>query len=473
MKVLETGLYYKVFLLISLLFVLGSYQFSQVNNIFSFGIRNENNFDDKTHISYNNDTIPNNNSNNISLNENWIFTDRETESKKDTGNILENYTSIIPKKSINSSDGESITIGSGISDYIKPASVFAESINKLLVIFRDNDFGDEYLFVINGSNILDYTKTKISGNNVLNIDGFQLDETGNKIYAYGDYQYLVSSIYEVKYGLGKTFKNHSLFVIDPFTSKIEDSITLWTQEAEGDETRISDIFINPSLNNLIAVSTDEGDLDDIYVIKENPLRVESVFSAYDLFGEGNLNNAIYQQSKNILYTCDGYDSLLGIDLNNQNILKKNLSNILCPTYLTSAGNKGFFIDHLKDKFVFVDLDTGKSTTILSGGNFSSINWDMHNDKTVLLIGHSISSDEHSCYSSADTSQHSNSYIIEIDVTDEKIKSIYGFDNIYIDDIIENPNQDKAYVMTTEKISDPNRCYLNLKLLDRDILTTTR
>lgn len=469
MKSLKPDIFYGFLLLISPFLITGFYQISHVNYVFSIGIQDGNTFNEIIPISYSSNII---NDSGIALNELLVRDDLNYTVKNNTDKTLKDFASIIHKKSFSNLDDKSIMIGYGISEFVEPVSVFAESLNKLLVIFGDNDSDNEYLFVINGSNILEYNKTQISGNDVLDIDGFRFDETDNKIYAYGDYHYLEGSIYDIKYGLGTSFQNHSIFAIDPTTSKIEASITLSTQESEGDETRISDLFINSNTNDLIVVSTDEGDLDDIHIVKKNPLRVESVFSAYDLLGEGGLYNVMYDGNKNILYTCNEDNSLIGVELSNKNMLKKNLSDILCPTYLNPLGNKGFFIDHLKDEFGFVDLDNGKSTTILSGGNFSSINWGKQDNKTAFLIGHSISMDEHSCYSSANTSHYSNSYIIEIDVFAEKIKSIYEFDNMYIDDIIENPNQDTIYALATEKISHSNRCYLNLKLLNLDISPNT-
>lgn len=216
------------------------------------------------------------------------------------------------------------------SDFDDSNFKFITSINKLLLIDSNNDdFENEsYLTEINGSNISNYTEKQISGNNVLHIDGFEFNEKNKKIYAFGNYDYLKGSDYDIKYGLAEEHNDHMLFVIDPITVKIIDSVKLWSGREEGDESTIGNIFINYNDNELYVTALGEGELDEIFVIDINDLNIKSVISTNDFSNQWFYGDTIFDDINNIFYMCNS-DSIIGVSVDERTIVK-NISSIYCP-----------------------------------------------------------------------------------------------------------------------------------------------
>jgi hypothetical protein len=260
---------------------------------------------------------------------------------------------LIQVKELNISNYDDINLRYAYSDSDELNLKFITSINKLFSIDNSDDYRDEHLTQINGSDIYNYTEKKISGNNVLYMDGFEFNEKNKKIYAFGHYNYLKGSDYDIKYGLAEGHHDHSIFIIDPITAKIIDFIKLWGGEEEGDETTIGNIFINYNNNELYATALDEGELDEIFVIDINDLKIKSVISTHDFSNQNFYDDAIFDNIKNILYMCNS-DSIIGINIDEKTIVK-NISSIYCPKSIDSKAQKGYFMEYQNIRGGFIDF----------------------------------------------------------------------------------------------------------------------
>ncbi len=384
-------------------------------------------------------------------------------SQINNSNTIYNKTILLKELSISNYDN--IDLRYANSDFDDSNLKYIDSINKLLSIDSvDNHFNNGYyLTEINGSNMSDYTEKQISGNNALRIDGFEFNEKNNKIYAFGDYDYFKGSDYDVKYGLASKHNDHTIFVIDPITAKIIDSIKLWGGEEEGDETTIGNIFINYDNNELYVTALGEGELDEIFVIDINTLMIKSVISSSDFSNQRFYGDATLDDINNIVYMCNG-DSIIGINIDEMAIVK-NISSIYCPVSIDSKEQKGYFVDYQDIGGGFIDFTKKGSYILLYGGNITDIN--VHN-KNAFVVGQSTSN-IFSCDSGLDKDKHVTNYIFKIDMTNGNIPAIYKFNNVYIDNLVENPRNGNLYAKTTEIISDSYACYEDSKLYDLGVM----
>jgi len=362
-------------------------------------------------------------------------------------------------REINISDFESIDLRYVESDKYQKLK-FAAPLNKMLSIDNVDDVGSVYLTQINGSNINNYTEDRLSGNNVLHINGFKFNEKDGKIYGFGDYHYLNGSHYDVQYGLATEYHDHSIFVIDPIKSNIINSIILWGGEEEGDETTIGNTFINPNSNEVFATAINEGDLDGIYVIDLPTLEIKSFVSIRDSIDEYLDDEVSYDEVNDILYACN-QDSIIGIDINNLAKMEKNISSIYCPKFVNSDTQIGYFMNYPDDSSGFIDLTTESISFLFNGGNLTDIDIISDNTNTnndiALLLAHTTDRFEHSCKPNDDKKQDSISYVIKINIHTETIMSVYEFNDVFIDQIIRDPVNRNFYALTNELISDPYSC----------------
>ncbi len=84
-----------------------------------------------------------------------------------------------------------------------------------------------------------------------------------------------------------------------------------------------------------------------------------------------------------------------------------------------------------------------------------------------MVGH-LTDNYYSCGSDLGKDQSITSYIIKIYITNGYISGIYKFKNVYIDNLVVNPNNENLYAKTTEMISDSYTYYENSKLYNLDI-----
>lgn len=379
-------------------------------------------------------------------------------------NISDNETNHL--KELNISNYDNIDLRYTNSELDNSNLKFIASIDKLLLINSNNDnFNNKYyLTEINGSNINNYTEKQISGNGILRIDGFGFNEKNKKIYAFGDYDYLKGSNYDIKYGLAEEYNDHMIFVVDPITAKIIDSVKLWGGQEEGDESTIGNTFINYDNNELYATALDEGELAEIFVIDGNDLKIKSVISINDFTNQQFYNDALFDDINNIFYMCNG-DSIIGVNIDERTIVK-NFSSIYCPMSIDSKEQKGYFIDHqdIRGGGGFIDFAKENNYILLKKGNISAI---IFHDNDAFVVGHSTDN-YYSCASDLGKDKSIISYIIKIDITSGYINGIYKFNNVYIDNLVVNPSNKNLYAKTTEIISDSYTCYQNSKLYNLGI-----
>jgi hypothetical protein len=337
---------------------------------------------------------------------------------------------------------------------------FVASINRLILMADDGDGqGNEYLTQIDGSNISNYTEKQISGNGVISIDGFGFNEKNKKIYAFGDYEYQKGNDYDIRYGLAEGYHDHTVFVVDPSTAKIMDSIKLWGGPEEGDETTIGDVFINYGGNELYATALAEGELSEIYVIDANTLKIKSVIPIHDLSDSGYYTGGVFDGTSNVFYMCNS-ESIIGVNINEKAVVK-NISSIYCPTSIDPKFHRGYFVDY-PDFSGLIDFNKENNSNylLLKGGNISGI---AINGDVAFAVGHAPNNEDYSCNSNLEKNRSIESYVIKINTTNGKIPTIYKFGNVYIDRLVVNPSNGNLYAKTTELVSDQYSCYENSKL----------
>lgn len=385
-----------------------------------------------------------------------------------------NINNVIKKISYNNTSVEATK--ANISDfnntelrYVSPDKYttdlkFASSINKILAISNNGDIANQYLTQINASDIPNnLTENKLAGNNVLHINGFEFDEQNQKIYAFGDYHYLKGNEYDIRFGLAPEYHDHSIFVIDPKISQITDSIKLWGGEEEGDETTIGDIFVNSKNDNLYVTALDEGEMDQIFIIDASTLKIKKIVSINNVLKGYFDDQASYDKINDILYMCSD-DMIVGIQMDDFHLVK-NLSSIYCPQTISPKNQIGYFMSYY-DLNGFIDLTKGDTSLLLKGGNVSDIFINENGSKTAFVVGHNTNEYPYSCsLTSNKVDGPPTSYIIKINTEDKSVTSIYKFDNVYIDEIIKDPNSGKLYALTVGIVSDPYMCYENSKLYD--------
>lgn len=398
---------------------------------------------------------------------------------------INNVKGLFDSRERNISTYENIDLGSvdySNTDY--QDHNFANSLNKLLLIDINDDSKDVLLLQINGSNLQEYSEDKLSGNGILTLDGFKFDEQYAKIFAYGTYHSLIGNQYDVKFGLAPKYHNHSIFVIDPVTTKIVDIIKLWEAEDDGDETTIGDVYINNDTKKLYATALDEGELDDIYVIDVNTSSIETVIPTYDKFKKHFDGKSFYDSGTNILYLCSDDGSIIGLDMSRKGVIVKNISSSYCPTVIDSKAQKGYTVDYedydinSNPLVAVINLTSGEPINLIIGGNLSDIIIDnsltsnYSNQNSMLLVGHSINIFENACTSDNKAPVPPDSFIIQLNVTSGDVTAVNKFKNVFIDKIYGNPITGHLYALTNEILSDPYSCYNNQKLYYlKDISTT--
>ena len=346
---------------------------------------------------------------------------------------------------------------------------FAPSINKILIIGNNGgDFVNQYLTQINASDIhKNLTENKLSGNSVLHINGLEFDDQTQKIYAFGDYHYLIGNQYDIRFGLAPEYHDHSIFVIDPKIPRITDSIKLWGGEEEGDETVIGNIYINSKDHSMYVTSVNEGEMDKIFIIDTNTLKIKKIVSGNNVLKGYFDDQTSYDGINNILYMCSD-DVIVGIRMGDLRLVK-NLSSIYCPQSIGSKKQMGYFMGH-NDLMGFIDLEKGDTTLLLKYGNVSDIFMNDDNSKNALIVGHNTDDYPHSCSSSSNkVDEYPISYIIKLNMDDKSVVSIYKFNNVYIDELIQDPNGGKSYALTGGILSVPYVCYENSKIYDLGVL----
>lgn len=352
---------------------------------------------------------------------------------------LEQVNKDVVLKELNLSNFSSVTINWGNNPFVVDELVITPA--GLVSLFERH--GSIFLLQANSIDIQNKTISELAGWGIIDLDGFKYNEQNGKIYAYGNYYYQKGDPSDLKFGLGREYSNHSLFIIDTKSPNITNMVTIWGETVDGDETYIDNIFLNYDRDELYVAKVDEGDLDSIFVLDIPSLKLKKEIPIHCCLYGG----ATYESVHNILFACDN-DSILGINLNDTGSIVKNTSSEYCLKAIKADSQIAYFEDDSDNKG-FIDLQTGIVKFLFEGGNLSD--FDIYgdvDDKYALLVAHSDPSIPN-CLDNSSTQKHS-SYVIKVDLNSGSVKSIIKFDGAYIDKIVKDPTERKSYITVIVK-----------------------
>lgn len=367
--------------------------------------------------------------------------DYENSTRNDDGNEKYNKNSFgypIEIRQINTlATNDSLNLGS--VEYDDQMIIKFDPLSSKIHVIKDYG-SDIYLNEIEASNIQNLTDERISGNYKVRINGFTHDNQTSRIYAIGKYYYWIGNDYEKEYGIAQEYNDHSLFVIDPNSGgRIEKRIVLWSGEEEGDETSTGkQVFLHENNSELYIPEIDEGELASVFVVdpKRNNNQIRSNLDFYKEFGLNPYAESLtYDSKEDIFFICTTFDRIYGIDITNERIIK-NYSSSYCPETVSIDSRKGYGL--IDGRLGIIRLDSGVTSTIIKGGNISSL-YLKGGLNAVYALGYST---DEAGYGDGSDIENVTSYIYKINGKTDKIDSIYIFSNTYIVEIVGAGNSEK-------------------------------